>query len=506
MRTRRAPACSASGSLCRPASRRVETVELTYGNREASPDGDHARISDDKEGQGLGVERQTDDSRRLADRIGLTVAATFIDNDISASTPSRRTRPQYTQMLQSARHGEFCAIIAYSNSRPTRRPREAEDLIELAERHGVRIITVVSGEDNLSTADGRQMARIKASIDAGEAERTSERVRRQKDQAAKDGRYRGGPRPYGYEVDGLKVRDDEAKIIREATTAVLAGRTLGAVARELNEQGKPTSTGRPWTYARLRDVLIRPRNAGLLSRGRYDRDTGEITGPATWLPIVDEETWRAVHKLLTDPARRKQQGNAVRWLGSGIYTCSKCSGSMRCTAIGGHNSQRGGNRRYYYRCVAANHLMIRQDKTDDYVAQVVAELVRDPRVAAAMQHHDDEQFSADRERRVALERRLANFLDDYGKELVTGQQLRVVTDKVTAELEEIEARMAVALQQSTASPVLNAIDPGEAFLDAPVDVQRAVLAQVLMIEVLPSSRRGVAWSADRIRLRPVTAS
>lgn len=89
--------------------------------------------------------------------------------------------------------------------------------------------------------------------------------------------------------------------------------------------------------------------------------------------------------------------------------------------------------------------MIRQDSTDEYVRNVVAEMIRDPWVVAAMQHHDDEQLSADRERRVALERRLANFLDDYGKGLVTGQQLRVVTDKVTAELEEIEERMAVAL-------------------------------------------------------------
>jgi site-specific DNA recombinase len=103
-----------------------------------------------------------------------------------------------------------------------------------------------------------------------------------------------------------------------------------------------TSTGKPWNYMRLRDVLIRPRNAGKLSKGRYDRGTGEIVGKALWPANVDEETWRAVHKLLIDPSRRKRQGNAVRWLGSGIYTCSKCDGSMRCTAIGGHNSQRGG--------------------------------------------------------------------------------------------------------------------------------------------------------------------
>ena len=127
---------------------------------------------------------------------------------------------------------------------------------------------------------------------------------------------------------------------------------------------------------------------------------------------------------------------------------------MRCTAIGGYDSQRGGNRRYYYRCVVANHLMIRQDKTDEHVRNVVAEMVRDPRVAAAMSPQDDDgHLAADRLRRDVLKQRLAGFVDDYAERLITGQQLRKVTDSVTEELTEIDERMAVAIQQSTASPV-----------------------------------------------------
>ena len=95
-------------------------------------------------------------------------------------------------------------------------------------------------------------------------------------------------------------------------------------------------------------------------------------------------------------------------------------------------------------------------------------------------------------------------MDDYAQSLITGQQLRKVTESVTKELTEIDERMAVAIQQSTASPIIGAIDP-QAFLDAPVDVQRAVLATVLKVEVLPSARRGVAWTSDRIRLIPIAA-
>jgi site-specific DNA recombinase len=336
-----------------------------------------------------------------------------------------------------------------------------------------------------------------------EAERTSERVARAKEEAAKHGKYRGGPRPFGFRRDGVTIRKDEAEVIRQTSAAILAGRTLASVARELNEDGITTSTGKPWTYARLRDVLIRPRNAGLLSKGRADRGEAEVIGRAKWPAIIDEETWRALDTLLIDLARRKQNGNEPRWLGSGLYLCSRCGGSMRCTAIGGADSRRGGSRRYYYRCVAQNHLMVRQDSTDSYIRDVVAEMVRDPRVMEALTpRNDNGAFEADRLRRNVLATRLEKFERDYASDLITGPQLKKATEAVTKELREVDERMATARRHSTASPIAGAVDPGKAFLNAPVDVQRAVLAAVLKVEVLPSARRGVAWSPNRLRLIP----
>ena len=59
--------------------------------------------------------------------------------------------------------------------------------------------------------------------------------------------------------------------------------------------------------------------------------------------------------------------------------------------------------------------------------------------------------------------------------------------------------------RTTTSPVLSAVDPGQAFLDAPLDIQRAVLAATVRVEVDRAPKRGVAWSSDRLRLSPVTA-
>lgn len=464
----------------------------------------YARISNDKDGEGAGVERQEQDCRALCEANGWTVAEVYVENDVSASARSRKPRPLYAEMIHRAQAGEFDAIVAYSNSRLTRRFREFIDLIDLAEQRGVRIVTVVSGEDNLATADGRMVARIKASVDVNEAERISERLTRAKAQAALDGRYRGGMRPYGYDRGegrgDLVIREDEAQVIREATAGVIAGRTLASMARELNESGLVTSTGNPWTYARLRDVLIRPRNAGLLSRGRPDRgpDGFEIVGTAKWEPIVSEADWHAMYAILSEPSRRQQDGNDTRWLGSGIYVCGRCGGDMRAAPSGGTKA-RSWQRRYHYRCTSAAHLTIETSRTDQYVLNTVAELLRDPRLVAVMVEPDP-LLDEHQAKRKALEARLSSFQAALVDGTLTPIEYRKAADKVQTELAAVQALIDASVQRSTSSSVLSDADPGAAFLAAPLDVQRAVLRTVLRVTVVPAEKKGARWSRDRVRL------
>src|ERR1700733_2968074 len=91
----------------------------------------YCRISSDRDGEALGVERQQEDCRELAERLGSEGAQgdVFVDNDISASTLSNKPRPEYEAMLRAVRAGQLDAILAYSNSRLTRRPAEWITLI-----------------------------------------------------------------------------------------------------------------------------------------------------------------------------------------------------------------------------------------------------------------------------------------------------------------------------------------------------------------------------------------
>jgi DNA invertase Pin-like site-specific DNA recombinase len=462
------------------------------------------------------VDRQEADCRELAQRLGWDVVAVFADNDVSAYD-RRKVRPQYRHMLEAIRRGDVHGVIAWHPDRLHRRNTELEGFIDLVETHGVQVQTVRAGQYDLATASGQMIARILGAAAQHEVAHSRERVQRAKTQAATDGKYRGGPRPFGYEADGMTVRESEARVIRDATKAVLAGRTLASIARELREQGVTGTRGKPITYNNLRDMLLRPRNAGILAKGLPNRNatTNNSTrayqeiGPAAWPAVVPEEEWRALVKLLTDGDRLTAPVTEKRWIGSGIYRCGvpvmgedgethPCGGVLRVAPHGG-TARRPFERRYLYRCTQSAHLTISQKETDAFVSEVVVDLVRDPAIVALMAP-GDARVTADREKRSLLAARLAEFESDYIEGRIPAALWQKSTARVQTEIDEVDAKLAKALSRSASSSILRAADPGQAFLDAPLDVQRAVLASLINVEVVPAPSRGGRWTAERLRI------
>ncbi len=250
----------------------------------------YCRISKDKESEELGVQRQEEDCRRLADRLGFDVVAVHVDNDISASTRSQKRRPAYEDMLRSAEAGDLDVLLAYSTSRLTRRPLEYERLITLVEKHKTAIETVVSGRVDLTTADGRFIARTLANADAAEAERTAERVARAAQQRREKGEWHGGHAPYGYRLKaraatggsgGLVIEPREANLVRDLASRLPDGETLYGVVTDLNKRKIPTARGAQWYSRTLKRALLTPALKGCNSGGQR----------GAWEPVLDDDTW-----------------------------------------------------------------------------------------------------------------------------------------------------------------------------------------------------------------------
>ncbi|MCX6402196.1 MAG: recombinase family protein [Propionibacteriales bacterium] len=303
----------------------------------------YARISDDAEGLELGVTRQLEDTRALAlaDGIAIPDSAVLYDDDISASTLSKKPRPDFERLIAYVLTGQVNRVYAYSNSRLTRRPMELEILIQLAQQYGLKIRTKVSGDDDLNTADGRMVARIKASVDAGEAERTGERVRRQKEQRRSQGLPPGSRyRTFGYTganvkkgVQGWQEIPEEAAIVREVFERCVKGESVNAISKDLRARGVLTVSGQPFTFAATSRMLDSPIYAGLLAH------KGEVVGKvADFVPrLVSEAVFRSAGQRATKPA-----WNTRTSLLSGIAICDLCKtpmnhsqGAYQCARIVG---------------------------------------------------------------------------------------------------------------------------------------------------------------------------
>lgn len=446
----------------------------------------YARISRDDRGEEAGVGRQKLDCQTLAERLGYTVAHIFEDNDTGASTRSRAARPAYADMLKRARSGEFAAILAYSNSRLTRRPREFEDLLDLVQDYGVQIHTVTSGTVDLSTADGRMMARVLANFDAGEADRTGERVQRAFLERARQGKSHG-PVAYGWErdADGIEhIVPEQADVIRDAAQRVIAGESMRAITKDLIARGVPTPKGGKWNGTVLRQLLLRERNAGK----RVHR--GEVIGPGTWPSILTDAQQVQLTAILRDPSRRTARGTVIRHMLSGIMLCGVCGEPCRSLSGARYTKSDGteGRRPTAYGCGSCFKTRRVAHKVDELIEAVVLARLQMPD-APALLSGDPEGAREARDDRDTLRARLDGAADEYAEGRITAAQLSRITAKLTKSIAAADER----LTRAGISPDLGFMatdDPAEAWERATVEQRRELVDLLMTVTLLPTGAGG----------------
>jgi site-specific DNA recombinase len=460
----------------------------------------YVRISDDRAGDALGVARQLDLCRSLAAEKGWAVAEVYVDNDVSAY--SGKPRPSYERLLRDIEDGLRDAVVTVDLDRLTRRPAELEEFIALADRKGLALANV-SGDTDLSTSDGRFRARILGSVARHESEKKSERIRRQRDQAATRGTALGGPRPFGYQADAqgawVVVHAEEAAAIRDAVQRVLSGESFRSVAMRWNLEGRRTARGKEWSTNSVRVVLTGPRIAGL----RQHR--GEVVGKAVWPAIIT----RAQHEQLLKRAttRKQPRGRHPEYLLTKIATC----GRHGC-GVGLRTGYRGDPRRTRaYICKrdpgvhhGCGRLSMAAEPLDEFVREVVLEAIAGPELQAAMERSTPHRRADDAlaDQISALEERLAQLATDhYVDGMLTRAEFFAARDAAHARLnemrEELTSRGGTALlsQLPTDPALLRALWDKES-----LEWRRTLLTTVLhCVEISPGKPGRRGFDASRVR-------
>lgn len=461
-----------------------------------------------------GIARQRRETTAHIEAGGGRVVAEFVDVDTTAyAKPGRRARrDQYAAMLaflRADRRDVPLGIAGWHTDRLNRSTADADELIEVAAEGGHIVETARAGTYDLSTATGRKRFRQDAVDAAFEVDHMTERIEAAKLEAAAEGEWLGGRRPFGFKADGVRHKRAEARAIDAACDAVLAEVTLTQIRREWTAAGLTGTSGGAWHVTTLRRVLMRPRNAGLMEH------RGKVVGRAKWLPVLcaekyrppkgvaltaeveeawrgeAEDKWRAVAAVLSDPDRRTSPGPERRWLGSGIYRCGFPVGGGVCgrpVKIGGGNGRDGGNRPVY-RCSGEQRHVVRDAVIlDGWVSGLVCDRLARPDAVALLDGEPDVDAARLRVEMKALRERKAELADAFAAGDIDGLQLKRGSAKLTEQIEELGERLAAAVTVSALDGIAGEADAAEMWEGLDLARRRAVLAATVEVTILPAPK------------------
>jgi len=206
----------------------------------------------------VGLEQQARAIAATALRLGLPLAATYTDADVSGGLPLEE-RPALVEAVGTLGRGDV--LVVAKRDRLGRDTFNVAIIQRLAERNGARIVSS-AGEG--TDADDPASRLLRQLVDCfAEYERALIRSRTKSALAVKRARgERVGNIRFGFRLctDGrtLEPHPGEQRAIRVMHDLHAAGCSCQAIADELTAQGIRTRTGRPWIRTRVHTVLRAP--------------------------------------------------------------------------------------------------------------------------------------------------------------------------------------------------------------------------------------------------------
>ena len=479
-----------------------------------------------------GIDRQLPRLRKLAKNQGWTVVGEYVDDGMSASK-SRGPGSAWMRMLSDADAGKIDTVIAVDLDRLL---RGLPDLIALIE-HKLMALTL-SGELDLTSADGEFRATMLAAVARFEVRRKAERQSRAQLQRAQQGRAPKGVRPLGYAVNGDLI-EEEAAVVHEMFRlfAIQDGPSLASIARglsgevadnvprslphlpkrsrtlaiERNEKRAPGEEPHqvpedgPWDSSTVLGVLRNPRYAGYSvytdrnaraknkRRNWYaqilrDEDGDPVMGQ--WTPIVESDVWWSVQERLEDPKRiTNRTGSTTRkHLGSGLYLCGVCDAPVITS------SKR-------YRC-PAGHQNRSHSHVDPWVLKTIRARLALPDLAAIVPTGNEPRVEEIKAQIGVHQGNIKRAQLDYDQQFIEGYDLKRLRDKESAKIAELEAERRSLTATTDLGGVLDAKDPVEAFDQADLMIKRRVIDFFCTVRLYPHPRGRKTFDPDTVVITP----
>ena len=240
----------------------------------------------------------------------------YIDEGYSGKNLNR---PEFKRLLNHIQ--DFDLVLVYKLDRLSRSQKDVLHLIEdVFEPNHIGFVSTLENFDT-TLSFGKAMLGIIAVFAQLERESITERACLGKREQARQGKWRGGPVPLGYDYinQQLITNEYEALIIRKIFQYYLDGMGMNAIANNLNQQGYSSKQNRPFTPSKIRTYLTNPLYAGMMP---YKKQVFQ----GAHQEIIDKDLFESVQTIIAErgPKWRKPSPSLL----GGILRCGECGAKV----------------------------------------------------------------------------------------------------------------------------------------------------------------------------------
>lgn len=310
-------------------------------------------------------ERQREACLELCKKRGYEVVGTAEDLDVSAGKTTPFTRPQLGDWLTN-RHNEFDVLVVFRMDRIVRRLLDLADLIRWCQTNSLALVSATEAFLDLTAPFGDVVALLVAKVAEMELTAISERNKSAAQHNMREGKYRGGPPPWGYvpeKIDGdwrFAQDDQQVIVINEVVRRVLDGEPLRQVAADLTDRAVLTPRDRinqlkgrgikgySWHSAKLREMLTSKSLLGhaVTANGSIRNEDGSPVIRAT--PVLERDVFEQVQVELAGRENRKEPTKRSSSLLLRVIFCGVCGKPA-------YKLKGGKGRQDRYRCASAQY-------------------------------------------------------------------------------------------------------------------------------------------------------
>lgn len=423
----------------------------------------YVRLSEDRlkgtDREGATVARQERECRKWAEERGIEVLGVITDNSVSA------TRSAYRKGFEQLLKKNPPAIIVWHQDRLVRLTKDLERVIALE----VPVYSVNGGVLDLSTPQGRAIARTVAAWSTYEGEHRDLRQKSAQDDFHVAGEPMPGKRRYGYlgaaKDRRVNMKEDpvEGPIVRAMFETVghedvTQRRSIASWADQLG-----------WARTRVRETLSNPAYMGVLSRAGQPYEASEDVDR-----IVTAEQFEKTRAALRSHMHSGRPGGVVKHMASGIARCGICNGTMSyrnsylCLADLSHPTVKG---EYVETKILSNMVSALLDQMTDAANVTTSQLTQ---VEARLSEIDTEE--AEWAEAKAAGMRFA-LIAPHLSALQTERQ-RLQDERLTIQTTSTRARVLSSLRASLRDPVTHRVN-----MDAAVEIRREVERRFMQLDI-----------------------